>query len=158
MTETLTTTSVQTIENATRKDIIPGDHITWEATETIRGLTKTARREGIAHHRDVFNNWRTEDGDCITVGVDEDEGVTITIRRTIQDLPTKPGTVIVANDGHDGIDAEDGGSVWRANEAILGANGRWCGVWRRASGFYIQTDPMKLPESIIQGTWKVEEK
>ena len=73
--------AVQVIENATRDDVRPGDHIVWEHTETLHGVTRTVRREGIAHHRDQEGDWCTEEGRWLTNG--EDEGTTITIRRPI---------------------------------------------------------------------------
>lgn len=74
-----TKTGVQVIENATRKDVRPGDHITWEQTEVRKGVTRTVRREGIAHHRDSFGAWWTEDRGLITNG----EGIALTLRRPV---------------------------------------------------------------------------
>ena len=74
-------TGFQVIKNAARNHGRPGDYMTWEATETRSGVTVTARREGIAHHRDQWGDWCTESGLHITGG--EDESTTITIRRPI---------------------------------------------------------------------------
>lgn len=74
-------TTVQVIENARPEDVRPGDHIVWEHTETFHGVTRTVRREGIAHHRDQLDDWLTGDDGLITDG--EGEGVTIKIRRPI---------------------------------------------------------------------------
>lgn len=146
---------VQIIENATPDEGRAGDHLIRESIRTEDGVTLTVRREGVAHHRDRFGNWRTVELGWLTDG--QGEGTTLTIRRTVRDLPTEPGIVIVTNDECGAIEAESGGSTWRANEAILGANGRWYGVWRRASGLDSQTDPVMLPKDITPGTWKVEE-
>ena len=70
---------VQVIENARLKDVRPGDHVIWEAAEMRGGVTVTARREGIAHHRDKWGDWCTEGGVHITGG--EGEGDTLTLRR-----------------------------------------------------------------------------
>ena len=83
MTEYTSDPNIHIIENATLDDVLPGDHITWEVTETIRGLTSASRREGIAHHRDVSGDWCTEEDRWITDG--EGEGITLTIRRAVQD-------------------------------------------------------------------------
>ena len=71
--------TVQIIENATEDDIHPGDHVIWSTTWESRGLTSTRLREGIAHRRDGFGNWRTVGGACLTDG--SGEGITITVRR-----------------------------------------------------------------------------
>ena len=92
-----TNPDVKTIENATGDDVRPGDHITWEQTEVRKGVTRTVRREGIAHHRDSFGAWWTEDHGLITNG----EGIALTLRRPVQDLPTEPGTVLDPADGHE---------------------------------------------------------
>ncbi|MCT1939196.1 hypothetical protein M3C53_02165 [Micrococcus luteus] len=78
------------------------------------------------------------------------------VRRPAQDLPTKPGTVIVPADGHEYIEATVNGSVRRAREAILGLDCRWHGVWRGDSG--VVPVSYAVPELITPGTWKVEEK
>ena len=69
--------NAQTIENATPDEVRQGDHITWEETDTRKGVTRTVRREGIAHHRDSFGEWWTEGRGLIT----NCEGITLTIRR-----------------------------------------------------------------------------
>ena len=71
--------AVQTIENATRDDVCPGDHITWEESRVYYGVTAFERHEGIAHHRDSYGDWCTEEDGQLTRG--EGEGITITIRR-----------------------------------------------------------------------------
>ena len=71
--------NAQTIENATPDEVRQGDHITWEETDTRKGVTRTVRREGIAHHRDSFGAWWTEDRGLIT----NSEGIALTLRRTV---------------------------------------------------------------------------
>ena len=98
--------NVQTIENATRKDVLPGDHVVFRRTWKRDGLAVVARREGIAHHLDD-GNWCTESGMYITLGVGEDG--TITIRRPAQELPPeRDGVVLVPADGHESITTTDG--------------------------------------------------
>ncbi len=75
------------------------------------------------------------------------------VRRHIQELPTKPGTVIERADGHEYIEATVNGSVRRAREAILGLDCRWHGVWRGDSG--VVPGRYAVPELITPGTWKV---
>ena len=69
-------------------------------------------------------------------------------------LPTKPGTVIVVNDGHEYVEAVVRGVVWRTREAVLGPDSRWRGVWRMDSG-YVASSWSVRPEEITPGTWKV---
>ena len=74
--------------------------------------------------------------------------------RPAQELPTKCGTVIVANDGHKFIKAEVDGIAHRAREAVLGANGWWYGAWRKAEGDGLLS--AMFPEHISAPTWKVD--
>ena len=150
---TPTDPNVQTIENAALDDVRPGDHVVWEESDTERGVTSIIHREGVAHDRDSQGDWCTEEGLYITAG--EGEDVTLTIRRPVQDLPTRLGSTIVTNDEGGAIEALSSGIVWRAPEAILGADGRWHGVWRRVSGS--GAIPSVAPERIIPNTWKEEE-
>lgn len=73
--------NVKTIENASLRDVRPGDHIIWEDTWECRGVTRTVRREGIAAYQSPTGDWYTADGMNITSG--EGEGTTLTIRRTV---------------------------------------------------------------------------
>lgn len=139
---------VQIIENVTRDDVRPGDHMVWEHTETFHGVTRTVRREGIAHHRDELGDWQTGDDGLITDG--EDEGITLTIRRPVQDVPTEPGEVIVNNDGGEYITATVRGVTYRAREAILLAPDHWHAAWRSDEGVL----PYVIAERIDAGTWK----
>lgn len=74
-----TNPDVQVIENASLDDVRPGDHVVWEKTWVVRGVTCTEIREDVAHHLDSAGDWCNEDGMWITGG--EGEGITITIRR-----------------------------------------------------------------------------
>ena len=76
------------------------------------------------------------------------------VRRVAPELPTKCGTVIVANDGHKFIKAEVDGIAHRAREAVLGANGWWYGAWRKAEGDGLLS--AMFPEHISAPTWKVD--
>ena len=76
-----TKTDVKVIEKATRKDVRPGDHITWEQAEVRYGVTRFTRREGIAHDLDEWGDWRTAEGGLLTDG--EGRHITITIRRPV---------------------------------------------------------------------------
>ena len=75
--------------------------------------------------------------------------------RSARELPTKCGTVIVANDGHKFIKAEVDGIAHRAREAVLGANGWWYGAWRKAEGDGLLS--AMFPEHISAPTWKVDD-
>ncbi len=76
------------------------------------------------------------------------------VRRAAPELPTRCGTVIVANDGHKFIKAEVDGIAHRAREAVLGANGWWYGAWRKAEGDGLLS--AMFPEHISAPTWKVD--
>lgn len=142
------------IENATLDDIRPGDHLTWTRVQAIDGVTLTIRREGIAHHRDGGGDWRIASGYWLTDG--EGEGITITIRRTVQKLPLWSSTVIIPNDGYAFIEAIWGGSTWQAREAVLDGDGKWHGLWRRVGGPAVIG--CVTEKNITSPTWKVEEK
>ena len=73
--------NVKIIENASLDEVRPGDHLTWEHTREVDGVTVTVRREGVAGARYGNADWYTKDGMWITEG--EGEGVTLTIRRPI---------------------------------------------------------------------------
>ena len=152
MNEITPTPKVQTIENATLDDVRPGDHLDWEWTRVRNGVTITSQRVGIAYHRDSDGDWWAVEGGWLTQG--EGKDITLTIRRPIQDLPTKPGTVIVRADGHKYIEATGSvsGATWRTKEAVLGADGRWYGVWRgpRGAACSVASDQIDLD------TWKVD--
>ena len=147
---THTDTNVKIIENATRYDVQPGDHITWERVTTIDGVTITTRYEGIARFRDEGGDWRAKDEACITIG----EGTTLTIRRTAPELPTEPDAVIERAGGYKYITATVSGETYRAREAILSGE-RWHAVWRRDSGrgaiSFVRS------EEITPGTWQVDD-
>lgn len=72
---------VQIIENASLDDVRPGDHVVWEKTWVVRGVTCAEIREDVAHHLDSAGDWCNEDGMWITGG--EGEGITLTIRRPV---------------------------------------------------------------------------
>lgn len=100
-----------------------------------------------------------EDGDPLTV-----EGYLIGlrdygtwyVRRTAPELPATSCAVIVTADGRKYIEATAGGAVWHANEAVLGPDNRWHGVWRTDSGRV--TISSVSPGDITPGTWKVDGK
>ena len=77
--------------------------------------------------------------------------------RPVRELPTEGGIVIVANDGHDDIEAIGpvSGATWRTKEAVLGADGRWYGVWRLDAR--TPAAASVAPEHITPGTWKVDD-
>ena len=127
---THTDTNVKIIENADLDDVRPGDHLTWTSTKTYGGATLTERLEGIAHERDDSGDWRAAGRAWITDGMGT--GTTLTIRRPVSELPTKPESVILPNDGHEFIEVAWDGNVWHASEAMLSEYGWWHGVWRRA--------------------------
>ena len=140
------------IENATRDDVRPGDHLTWEQTWEEGGARITIRREGIAATRAANGDWFTEDGMRIATG--EGEGITITIHRPVQELPTKSGTVIVPTDGREYIEAKMDCGTFHAREAVHRHDGFWVAAWRtdgQGQTSYVTSD------CITPGTWKVEE-
>ena len=143
--------NVQIIENATRDDVRPGDHITWMHVEEIDSVATKHHREGIAHHRDRDGDWRAKDEACITIG----EGTTLTIRRTGPELPTEPDAVIERADGHKYITATVNGETYRTREAMLSGE-RWHAVWRRDSGrgaiSFVRS------HEITPGTWQVDDR
>ena len=143
-----TTPRMQTITPATLDDGRPGDHITWEQTRVRYGLTITTRREGIAHRRDGDGDWCTAEGGWLTDG--EGEGITLTIRRPVQDVPTEPGTVLEPADGHEYITATAGGVTYRAREAILLDPDHWHAAWRSDEAVM----PYIISERIDADTWK----
>ena len=73
-------------------------------------------------------------------------------RRTDQELPTVPDTVIERADGHKYITATVDGETYRAREAMLSGE-RWHAVWRRDSSrgaiSFVRS------HEITPGTWKV---
>ena len=146
-----TETDVKIIENAALDDVRPSDHLTWERTMTMQDVTLTFRREGTAHHRDRDGEWRTKEDRLITDG--EGAGITITIRRPVQDLPTEPGAVIVTNDGYEYIEATLNGETYYAREAVRSTEGLWLGAWR-------STDRLRAyvaPDQIDPDTCKVDD-
>ena len=78
-------------------------------------------------------------------------GGTWYVRRTVNPLPTEPGTVIVPAEGHEYITATVGGVTYRAREAILIGENQWHAAWRSDEGVLIYV----TPERIDAGTWKV---
>ena len=58
--------NVQVIKNARLDDVQPGDHLTWEHTREVDGVTITVRREGVAGARYGNADWYTKDGMWIT--------------------------------------------------------------------------------------------
>lgn len=118
-----------------------------EVRREVNGLTTTAVVGSVDKDGDP---WTAEGG---LIGV-LDLG-TWYVRRAVQELPTKCGTVIVANDGHKFIKAEVDGIAHRAREAVLGANGWWYGAWRKAEGDGLLS--AMFPEHISAPTWKVDD-
>ena len=144
---TTTEPRVKIIEHATRDDIRPGDHVVWEWTRQCNGVTITERREGIASYRGTYGDWCTGERRHITDG--EGDGSSITIRRTVQDSPTKPGTVLAPADGHEYITATVAGVTYRAREAILLEPSYWHAAWRSDGGVMTHV----TPEHLDAGTW-----
>ena len=144
-------TAVKVIENASLEDVLPGDHLTWEWVMVHGGLTMTNRREGIASYRNVSGDWWTAEDMSITEGNEDD--ITLTIRRTVQDLPTNPGAVIIPADGHEYIEATMRGETVRAREATRSGAGGWYAAWRSGE----QTSGLASSREITPGTWKVDD-
>ena len=73
--------------------------------------------------------------------------------RRARELPTKPGAIIIPADGREHVEAM-ANVAWYANEAVLGPDNRWHGVWRADSGLAISS---VSPGEITPGTWKVDD-
>ena len=73
--------------------------------------------------------------------------------RPVQNLPTKPGTVIVPADGHEYIEATMRGETVRAREATRSGAGGWYAAWRSGE----QTSGLASSREITPGTWKVDD-
>ena len=73
--------------------------------------------------------------------------------RTVQDVPTEPGTVLEAADGHEYITATVFGEVYSAREAILIGKTQWHAAWRSDTSVLIYV----APEHITPGIWKVDD-
>ena len=73
--------NMQTIENATGRDVRAGDYVIWETVENYDGITVTVRRKGIARRRNDYSDWCTEGGAWLT-GLEGDD-ITLTIHRAI---------------------------------------------------------------------------
>ena len=144
--------NIHIIENATRDDVRPGDHVTWTRVWERDGVAVKIIYEGIAHHRaDDDNDWWTKGGMYITNG--EDEGVTITIRRTVQDLPRHDGAVIEPIDEDGVVEAGFSGMMYTTRHATYDSRtDTWVGLWRRTTG---DTFIARMaPRNIIKNTWK----
>lgn len=149
---THTDTNVKIIENASTDDVLPGDHLTWERVKEIGGVASTERREGIAHRRDGCGDWLTKDRAWITDAART--SFTLTIRRTVKELPTNPGAVIIPADGHEYIEATMRGETVRAREATRSGAGGWYAAWRSGE----QTSGLASSREITPGTWKVDDR
>ena len=118
-----------------------------EVRQDLYGITRTAV---VARVDENGNPWSVEG---YIIGVLDDG--TWHVRRAVQELPTTSETVIVANDGHEYIEATLGGVTCRTREAFLSAGGLWMGVWRSSSG---QVLLAVSREFIVQDTWKVDDR
>ena len=147
----LNTPTVETIENATRDDVRPGDHLIWVWSREWDGATITERREGIAHHRGPDGDWYNEAGMGLTDG--EGKNITITIRRTIQELPTEDGAVIVHLE-REAIRAKDNtGHLNDFHRLTYDTDTQtWYGMDLAGNLRWTTT------RDITPGTWKVDEK
>ena len=128
-------------------------HAGDEVRQDLRGITRIA----VVGRVDVEGDpWTTEDR---FIGV-IDEG-TWYVRRTVQELPTEDGVVIVPADGREFIEAEVSGRTYIAREAVVcqsdfGPANVLEGAWRRVddgsrAGGQVSRD------FITPGTWKVDD-
>ena len=143
--------NIQIIENATLDDIQAGDHVIHLEVLNYSGITVTGRREGIAHHLDKDGDWCTEEGEWIICETDEDD--VITIRRAINTLPTKDGSVIVHHE-HEAIRAKDNtGHLNDFHRLTFDEDTQtWYGMDLAGNLRWTTAD------DIAPNTWKVEEK
>lgn len=138
----------------------PEDDRPWESLkkgdpvhvgDTVRRDRRGITRIAVVGRVGLRGPW-TAEGDFIG---NLDDG-TWYVRRAVQELPTKPGTVIIPAEGHEYIEATVDGRVRRASEAVLGPDARWHGIWHgdwgsTPSGYVAR-------ELITTGTWKVDGK
>ena len=75
-------------------------------------------------------------------------------RPAARELPTKPKAVIVANDGHEHIEATHMGQTYHAREAVLIGWGLWQGAWS-ADG---DVQYYMTPSNITLDTWKEDDR
>lgn len=164
MTTTTTTTTEETkmtteepdmtekiIENATLRDVRPGDHLVWEWSRQEGDRLVVTRVEGTAHRPGEGGDWCTEYGRWITNGMNN---ATLTIHRPVKELPTEPGAIIVPADGREYIEATTDSGTYHAREAVLRADRFWAAAWRtdgRRQALFVESD------HITPDTWKVEE-
>lgn len=143
--------NIHIIENASLDDIRVGDYITWTRVWERDGVAVKIIYEGIAHHRGDDDDWWTKGGMYITNG--EDEGVTITIHRPINDLPRYDGAVIVPIDEDGVVEAGFYGITYTTRHATYDSRtDTWVGLWRRTTG---DTFIARMaPRNIIKHTWK----
>ena len=83
------------------------------------------------------------------------QGGTWYVRRPVQELPEEDGAVIVPADGHEYIEAAEGGVKYHAREAFLRVGGIWQAAWRTDTG---TGNPCMASKEITPGTWKVDGK
>ena len=129
--------NVKVINNATRNDVRPGDRLLRRDVGQCGDVTVVETREGTASYRNVHGDWFSADDIWLTDG--EGEGVTLTIRRAAQELPTEDGAVIVPADGREHIATNEG-----VANALVHLAGKWYG-----GAFQIE------PEQIVPGTWQL---
>lgn len=143
--------NIHIIEDASRDDVRPGDHITWTRVWERDGVAVKIIYEGIAHHRGDDDDWWTKGGMYITNG--EDEGVTLTIRRPINDLPRHDEAVIVPIDEDGVVEAGFSGMMYTTRHATYDSRtDTWVGLWRRTAG---DTFIARMsPGNIVKYTWK----
>lgn len=113
-----------------------------EVRQDLLGLTTIGI---VAYLNDDGDPWTAEGGFIGQLGYG-----TWYVRRPVQELPATPETAIVANDGHDNIEAVIAGETWRTREAILSWGGNWHAVWRSGN----RTRVAIQPENITPGTWQ----
>lgn len=142
---------IQVIENASIDDIQAGDRVIHIQTMNYRGIINIGRREGIAHHLDERGIWCNEEGEWIICETEEDD--TITIRRTIDALPTKDGSVIVHLE-HEAIRAKDNTKYLNDFHRLTFDEDTqtWYGMDLAGNLRWTTED------DIVPGTWKKEEK
>ena len=74
------------------------------------------------------------------------------VRRTVQELPTEPGSVIVPADGCDYIESTLWGETFYARAALRSWTG-WYAAWRAGE----RKCGLAASEDITPGTWKVDD-
>ena len=128
-------------------------HVGDEVRQDLRGITRTA----VVGRVDKGGDPWTAGEDLIGMR----RSGTWYVRRTVQELPTEDGAVIVPAEGHEYIEAKVNGQTFIAREAVAGQSefgpiNVLHGAWRMVDdGARVQGQMGR--DFITPGTWKVDD-